>query len=88
MAKKVYICEHCGKLWSSRMDARWCEILHEHNDKNLIAQAQFLQELKQSQNDPCRYCEQGYYIYGTDFVCACGTKCKDYCFFSLKQDIN
>ena len=32
----VYVCEHCGKQWHSRMDARWCEIQHEHRIPVLI----------------------------------------------------
>ena len=81
----VYVCEHCGQSWPSRMDARWCEVLHEHKDNRLIEQAQFLQELKCSEKDPCQYCGRNYYVYGTEMNCECSKNCKNYNLFVIKE---
>ena len=83
----VYVCEHCGRPWPSRMDARWCEIQHEHNDRKLIKQEQFLNDIKKNHSDPCRYCGRSYYVYGIEMNCECSKNCKNYSLFSLKEEV-
>lgn len=51
--KKVYVCEFCGKAYSARMDARWCEIIHENLSGGF--RQQLSQILRQHLN-PCDYC--------------------------------
>lgn len=81
----IYVCEHCGKTWPTRMDARWCEILHEHNDKHLITQEQVLEEIKRSRKDPCKYCGRHYYVYGNELNCQCQKNCNNFNLFVLKE---
>lgn len=89
MPKKVYICEYCKAQFENRMDARWCEIQHEHRTQALINNREFLHELLREHKSPCDYCGRPYYVYGTEWNCDCQNKCRrmfqDYQLFIGKE---
>lgn len=89
MAKTVYICEHCCRIFENKMDARRCEIQHEHRMPELIKNENFLYELLKEHKDPCNYCSHTYYVYGTEWNCDCHDKCRkmfqDYRLFVSKE---
>ena len=89
MPKTVYVCEYCKTQFENRMDARWCEIQHEHRIPALIHNEEFLHELIREYKNPCDYCERSYYVYGTEWNCDCQDKCRrmfqDYRLFIGKE---
>ena len=89
MPRTIYVCEYCKAQFEDRMDARWCEIQHQHRIPVLIKNEEFLHELIREHKNPCDYCEHSYYVYGTELNCDCRDKCQrmfqDYLLFVGKE---
>lgn len=88
MPIKVYICEYCRKPYVNRMDARWCEILHEQHSGINYYNENAIKAIKKEGKNPCDYCNRGYYVYGSDFNCDCFNKCNNYSLFIAKEAMN
>lgn len=82
MPEIVYKCSYCGNEYSSRMDARWCEILHSRRPQEEKDHL-FRDELLAAKQNPCLFCARGYFVYGTEFCCE-DRDCKDYEDFLMK----
>lgn len=80
MMTTIYICDTCGKTFSSACAARMCEISH-INDIN----KKKVELIKMECLDPCDYCARAYYVYGCERNCECEKVCKDYDLFVLKE---
>ena len=87
MPKTIYVCEYCRKPYEKRMDARWCEIQHEHNDANLRHNESIVTNILKESGNPCDYCGRAYYVYGREFNCECESKCKNHSLFLAKEII-
>jgi len=88
MPKTVYVCEYCHTAYPNRMDARWCEILHEHKTGLGLYNERVMAEIKRLNQNPCDYCRRAYYVYGSEWNCDCQKNCHNFSLFIAKENEN
>ena len=54
MPKIAYKCSYCGTVYDTKMDARWCEILHSRRSQK-EKDRQYRDELLEAKKDPCDF---------------------------------
>lgn len=83
MPKVVYKCSYCGTVYDTKMDARWCEILHSRRSQE-EKDRQYRDELLEAKKDPCDYCARAYFVYGCERACE-DADCRNYEHFLMKM---